>query len=85
MSTFLESGRARAISLPIVVIGNVLILEYGYTIASQAISDHTTALQVARKPCGDADTDAVLSYTCTFDGGLQHLSHCAHMFKARSQ
>jgi len=51
MSTFLESRRARAISLPIVVIGNVLILEHGYTIASQAISDHTTALQVARKPC----------------------------------
>ena len=51
MSTFLESMRARAIDLPIAVIGNVLILEHGYTIASQAVGDYTTALQVAGKPC----------------------------------
>jgi hypothetical protein len=51
MSPFLESMRTRAINQPIAVIGSVLILEHGYTIASQAIGDHTTALQVAREPC----------------------------------
>jgi hypothetical protein len=37
--------------LPIVVIGNVLVPEHGYAIASQAISVHTTAPKVAPKPC----------------------------------
>jgi hypothetical protein len=36
--------------LPVVLIGYVPVQNYGCTIASQAISDYTAALQVARKP-----------------------------------